>query len=129
MGLFHVFLLLNLSSPFLRNSQISNYDLFMHTIQAGNLSPELCFSILNYSCAGTVIGARTHNHTTYLVCAHGDQHICFNPTYHPQEQWLEVWSIHNLENLINHTQVFNPDKPVSMFFDACAAIDQGGCGI
>jgi hypothetical protein len=24
--------------------------------------------------------------------------------------------------------VFNPDNPVSIFFDACAAIDKGGCG-
>jgi hypothetical protein len=24
--------------------------------------------------------------------------------------------------------VFSPDKPVSVFFDACAGIDKGGCG-
>jgi hypothetical protein len=30
--------------------------------------------------------------------------------------------------LINHTQVFNPEKPVPVFFDVCVAIDQGGCG-
>jgi hypothetical protein len=54
--------------------------------------------------------------------------MCFNPTYHPQERWLEIRSIHNPGNLISHTQVFSPDKPVSMFFDTCAAIDQGGHG-
>jgi hypothetical protein len=81
-----------------------------------------------YSCAGSVIRACTHNCTTYLALSHGDQHICFNSTYCPREQWLEVWSIHNPGNLVSCTQVFNPDEPVSVFFDACAAIDQGGCG-
>jgi hypothetical protein len=37
-------------------------------------------------------------------------------------------SIHNPETLVSHTQVFSPDKPVSMFFDTYATIDQGGCG-
>nr|XP_020010944.1 peptidoglycan recognition protein 3-like [Castor canadensis] len=39
-------------------------------------------------------------------------HICFNSTYCPREQWLEVWSIHNPGNLVSCTQVFNPDEPV-----------------
>jgi hypothetical protein len=68
------------------------------------------------------------HHTTYLVCSHDDQHSCFNPTHHPQEQWLEVWRVCNSGNLVSHTLVFYPDKAVSMFFDACAAIDQGRCG-
>jgi hypothetical protein len=75
-----------------------------------------------------VIRACTHNHTTYLVCSHSNQHICFNPTYCPWEQWLEIRSILNPGKLVSHTQVFDPDKPVSVFFDAYAAIDQGGCG-
>jgi hypothetical protein len=29
---------------------------------------------------------------------------------------------------ISHSQVFSHDKPVSMFFDACAAINKGRCG-
>jgi hypothetical protein len=68
------------------------------------------------------------NHTTYLVCSHGNQHICFNPTYHPQEQWLEIRSVCHPGNIVSHTQVFSPDKPVSVLFDACAAIDKAGCG-
>jgi hypothetical protein len=126
MGLFHVFLLLNLITSLLGNSQISNCDLCMHTTQAGSITRILPFHSY-YSCAGTVIRSCTHNHTTYLVCSHGDQHICFNPTYHPQEQWLEVWSVHNPRNLVSSTQVLTPDKLVSMFFDACATIDQSGC--
>jgi hypothetical protein len=31
-----------------------------------------------------------------------------------------------MRNLINHTQVFNPNKPVSVFFDVCEAIGQDG---
>jgi hypothetical protein len=62
------------------------------------------------------------------MCSHGNQHICLHPTYHPREQWLEIKSVHNPRNLISHTQIFSPDKKVSMFFDACAAIDKGGCG-
>jgi hypothetical protein len=60
------------------------------------------------------------------VCSHGDKHICFNPTYHPQEQWLEIQSVSNPGNLVSHTQVFNPDKPVSIFFDACVGCGCGG---
>jgi hypothetical protein len=41
---------------------------------------------------------------------------------------LEIGSVHNPGNIISHTQVFSPDKPVSMLFDVCAAIDKGGCG-
>jgi hypothetical protein len=128
MGIFHVFLLWNLISPLLRNLQISNCDLCMHTTQAGNFVTRTLLFHTYYSCAGTVSEPCTHNHTTYLVCAHGDEHICFNPPYSPREQWLEVQSANNPRNLISHTQMFDPGNPVSMLFDACAAIDTGGCG-
>jgi hypothetical protein len=88
----------------------------MHTTQAGSWSLGHCFTIL-----AVPVQALSYH-------LFGDQHICFNPTYHPHEQWLEVWSILNPGNLVSHTQVFNPDKPVLMLFDAYAAIDQGGCG-
>jgi hypothetical protein len=100
----------------------------MHITGEEVLSLGLCISILTNSCAGSVIGSCTHNHTIYSVCSHGDQHICFNPTYLPREQWLEIRSVRNPENLASLIQVFNPDKPVSVFFDACVAIDKGGCG-
>jgi hypothetical protein len=32
------------------------------------------------SCAGTVIGLCTHNHTIYSLFSHGNQDICFNLT-------------------------------------------------
>jgi hypothetical protein len=106
----------------------SSCDLCMHTTWAGNVVSRTLLFRTYYSCAGSVIGSCTHNHTTYLVCSHGNQHICFNPTYRPWEQWLEIQSICNHGNLVCHTQVFRPDKPVSMLFDACAAIDQDGYG-
>jgi hypothetical protein len=90
------------------------------------LSPGLCFSILTIPVQA--LSSCTHNHTTYLVCSHGNQQICFNPTYCPREQWLEIQSIGNPGKLVSHTQVFSPDKPMSVFFDTCVAIDQGGCG-
>jgi hypothetical protein len=46
------------------------------------------------------------------------------PTYRPGEQWLEIRRVRNPGNLVSHTQVFSPDEPASMLFDACAAIDQ-----
>jgi hypothetical protein len=48
-----------------------------------------------YSCAGSVFGSCSHNHIIYLVCSHGNQHICFNPTHGPWEQWLEIRSVRN----------------------------------
>jgi hypothetical protein len=61
------------------------------------------------------------------------QHICFNPTCYPWEQWLEVQSFHSTGDLINHTRVSDPNKPVSIYFDVCAAIAKntatwGYCG-
>jgi hypothetical protein len=106
------------------------FDLCMHTTQAGRVVTKTLLFHTYYSCAGSVIRSCTHNHTNYLVCSHGNQHICFNPTYCLQKQWLEISSIRNPGNLISRTQVFSPDKLVSMLFDACAAIDKGGysCG-
>jgi hypothetical protein len=55
-----------------------------------------------------------------------------NPTYHPVEQWLELRSGHLTGNTVTHTQVFDPEKPVSLLFDACVAIHKlcrgTGCG-
>jgi hypothetical protein len=110
------------------NSEPSPCDQCMHTVQAGSVVTRTLLFHTHYSHAGTVMGSCTHNHTTYVVCSHGNQHICFNLTYCPREQWLEIRSVHNPGSLVSRTQVVSPDKPVSMLFDACAAIDQGGCG-
>jgi hypothetical protein len=106
----------------------SSCDLCMPTTQAGSVVTKTLLFHTYCSCAGTIIRSCTHNHTTYLVCSHGNQHICFNATYCPWEQWSEIKSICNSGNLISHTQVFSPDEPVSLLFDECVAIDQGGCG-
>jgi hypothetical protein len=46
------------------------------------------------------------------------------------EQWLELRSGHLAGNIVTYTQMFNPEKPVSLLFDACVAIDKlyGGTG-
>jgi hypothetical protein len=111
----------------------SSCDLWVHTTWAGSVVTRTLLFHIYYSCAGSVIRSCTHNHTTYLMCSHGNQHICFNPTYRLWEQRLEIQSICNPGNLFSYTQVFSPDKPVSMFFDACVAIDHSrsggvGCG-
>jgi hypothetical protein len=88
------------------------------TTQAGSaISKTLVFQTY-YSCASTVVGSCTHNNTTYSVCFHDGQYICFNPIYCPQEQWLEVQSITSTGKLINHTWINDPTKPVYV----CAAI-------
>jgi hypothetical protein len=117
-------LLLLIWSPF-SAPEPSSCDLCMHTTQAGSVVTRTLLFHTYYSCAGSVIRSYTHNHTTYLECSHGNHHICFNPTYCPQEQWVEIRSICHPGNLVSCTQVFSPDKPVSMFFDACVTIDKG----
>jgi hypothetical protein len=106
----------------------------MHSTQAGSVVTKTWLFHTYYSCAGTIIRLCTHNNTISSVCSHGNQHICFTLTYSPWEQWLEVQTFDGtirggIRDLINHTQVFNLDKPVSVFSDACAALswDSGGC--
>jgi hypothetical protein len=94
----------------------------MHITRAGNVVTRTLLFHTYYSCAGSVIGSCTHNHTTCLEWSYGNQHICFNPTYCLWEQWLEIRSIRNPGNLVSY------NKPVSILFDACAAIDKGGYG-
>jgi hypothetical protein len=86
--------------------------------------------LLHTYCAGSVIGSCTHNHTIYQVSFHDNQFTCFNSTYCPVEQWLELRSVHLTRNIVTCTQVFDPEKPVSLLFDACTAIDKlcGGTG-
>jgi hypothetical protein len=115
------------------NPQISNCDLCMCTTGAGSVISRTLLFRTYYSCAGSVIGSCTHNRAIYLVCSHGNQHISFNPTCYPWEQWLEVQSFHSTGDLINHTRVSDPNKPVSIYFDVCAAIAKntatwGYCG-
>jgi hypothetical protein len=97
---------------------------------AGSIFTKILLFHTYCSCTGSVIKSCTHNHTIYQVCSRDDQFTCFNPTYHPVEQWLELRSGHLTGNIVTHTQVFDPKKPVSLLFDACAAIDKlcGGTG-
>jgi hypothetical protein len=92
----------------------------MHTTHAGSVVTRTVLFHTYYSCTRTVIGSCTHNHTTYSVFSQGNQHTCFNPTYYPREQWLKVRSFHSAGDLINHTRVSDPNKPVSIYFDVSA---------
>jgi hypothetical protein len=88
----------------------SSCDPYMCTGQAGSIVTKTLLFHTYYSCAGSVIRSCTHNHTTYQVCSHDNQYICFNPTYCPVEKWLELRNGHLTGNIVCHTQVFNPDK-------------------
>jgi hypothetical protein len=61
-----------------------------------------------YSCADTIAGSRTHNHTTYSVCFLDGQCICFHPIYRPREQRREVQSFTSTGKLVNPTRVSDP---------------------
>jgi hypothetical protein len=82
-------LLLLIWFPFMA-PEPSSCDLCMHTTWTGNVVTRTLLFHTYYSCAGSVIRSCTHNHTTCLVCSHGNQHICFNSTFCPQEQWLDI---------------------------------------
>jgi hypothetical protein len=120
-------LLLLMWFPFMASEPFS-CDLCMRITQAGNVVTGTLLVHIYYSCPSTVIWSCTHNHTVYSVCSHGNQHICFNPTYRPpramvrDQECLQSWEPYQPH------QVFSPDKAVSLFFDACVAIDKGGCG-
>jgi hypothetical protein len=85
----HYCLLLLIWFPFMV-PEPSSCDLRMHTTQAGSVATKILLFHSYNSCAGTVIGPCTYNHTIYLVCSHGNQYICFSSTYCPWEQWLEI---------------------------------------
>jgi hypothetical protein len=108
----------------------SSCDPYMHIAWAGHIVTKTLLFHTCYSCADSVIGSCTHNHMIYQVCSHDNQYTCFNPTYCPVEQWLELRSGHLAGNIVTQTQVFDPEKPVSLLFDACGAIDRqcGGTG-
>jgi hypothetical protein len=66
----------------------------MCIVQAGSIVTKTLLFHTYYSCAGSVIRSCTHNHTVYQVCSHDNQFTCFDPTYRPEEQWLELMSGH-----------------------------------
>jgi hypothetical protein len=92
-GNYYLFLLM--CFPFMA-SEPSFCDLCVHTTWAGNVVTRTLLFHTYHSCAGsTVLGSCIHNYTIYSVCSHSNQHICFNSTYHPREQWVEIRSARN----------------------------------
>jgi hypothetical protein len=122
MSPFHVFFLLILVSSLPGDLEALDCNSCMCTAQVGSVVTKTLVFHTYYSCVGTVVGSCTHNHTTYSVCSPDGQCICFNPIYHPWDQWLEVESFTNTGELISWTQGYNPKRPVSIYFDVCAVI-------
>jgi hypothetical protein len=96
------------------------------------LLPKLWFSILIIPVYA-LLGSCIHKNTIHSACSQDGQYICFNPIYHPWEQWLEVHSFTSTEALINCTWVNDPNKHVSIYFDVYATITEsmrpwGNCG-
>jgi hypothetical protein len=120
-SLFCVFFSLILVSSLSGNTRLWTMAHVYTLPEQGVLLPKLWFSILLFLCRHHCWSC-THSHTTYSVCFHDGQYICFNPIYHPREQWLKVQCFTNSGKLINHTQVNDPNKSVSIYFDVCAAI-------
>ncbi|XP_042096426.1 endogenous retrovirus group 3 member 1 Env polyprotein [Ovis aries] len=82
----------------------------------------------HFSCQGEVQGTCVHNKTTYFICQQNDKQSCFDPLPPISEDWLEVR--HQKEGiLINQTRIENEDLPVSVYFDACAAIGKNPKGV
>jgi hypothetical protein len=94
----------------------------MHITRAGIVVTKTLVFHTYYSCAVTVVRSYMHNHITYSVCSHDGLYICFNPVYHPWEQWLEAQSFTSTGELISQTQVYNPKRLISIYFDVCAII-------
>lgn len=92
----------------------------------GSLGPCLPY---HFSCQGEVQGTCVHNKTTYFICQQNDKQSCFLTPLPPiSEDWLEVR--HQKEGiLINQTLIENEDLPVSVYFDACAAIGKNPKGV
>jgi hypothetical protein len=78
LGRMHNYCLLLVSNVF---SLHGPRALILHTTWADSVVTRTLLFHTYYSCAGSVIGSYTHNHTTYVGCSHGNHHICFNPTY------------------------------------------------
>jgi hypothetical protein len=97
---FCIFSLLILVSFLPGIPQALDCDFCMHTTQARSAITKTLVFHTYYSCAGTIVASCTHSHTTYSVCFHDGQCICFNPIYHPQEQLLEVQSFTSTEKLV-----------------------------
>jgi hypothetical protein len=108
---FHVFFLLILAGSLLWDPQALDCDSCMCTIQVAIVVTKTLVFHTYYSCAAILVGSCTHNHTTYSVCCHDGQCICFKPICLPQEQWLQVWSFTSTGGLISQTH-----------FDVCVVI-------
>jgi hypothetical protein len=96
MSPFRMLFLLILSDLYLGTPRLWTVTHVYTLTQVGSAITKTLVFHAYYSCAGTIAGSCTHSHTTYSVCFHDGQCICFNPIYCPQEQWLRVQSFTSL---------------------------------
>jgi hypothetical protein len=108
--------LLILVSSLPRDAQALDCDMYY---PSGNRYQNSGFSYY-YFCAGTVGGSCTHNHTTCSVCFHDGQCLCFNPIYHPREQWLKVPALGSL--LARHRFTTPKGQYIYIYFDVWGTV-------
>jgi hypothetical protein len=118
MGLFYVFLLLNLFSSLFGNPRSQTMAYVCVLLGQKLLSPGLCFSIFTTLVQVLALG---HAPTTVPSIQYAPIVISMSVSTPPTALRNSGWRSRDLtvlpgvgggiRNLINHTQVFNPDKP------------------
>nr|AEO17024.1 envelope glycoprotein [Dasyprocta leporina] len=113
----------------------NNCDPCLHVTRTGNSVRTVLLFHTYYNCVGEIIGTCTHNLTVYKICKpkNGISPLCFNPemetTWEFELRAVSPWGIKWGERskllgpLINRTVRAKPGDPVTLYFDACAAIN------
>ncbi|XP_005402618.1 PREDICTED: rap1 GTPase-activating protein 2 isoform X6 [Chinchilla lanigera] len=113
----------------------NNCDPCLHVTRTGNSVRTVLLFHTYYNCIGEIIGTCTHNLTVYKICKpkNGALPLCFNPemgtTWEFELRAVSPWGIRWGERgkllgpLINRTIRVKPGDTVTLYFDACAAIN------
>nr|AEO17025.1 envelope glycoprotein [Hydrochoerus hydrochaeris] len=113
----------------------NNCDLCLHVTRTGNTVRTVLLFHNYYNCIGEIIGTCTHNLTVYKICKPVSDipPLCFNPEMETKWEFelraVSPWGIKWGERgkllgpLINRTVRAKPGAPVTLYFDACAAIN------
>nr|AEO17027.1 envelope glycoprotein [Echimys chrysurus] len=113
----------------------NNCDPCLHVTQTGNSIRTVLLFHTYYNCIGEIIGTCTHNLTVYKICMpkNGTSPVCFNPemetTWEFELRAVSPWGVRWGEKdkllgpLINGTVRAKRGDPVTLYFDACAAIN------
>uniref|UniRef100_A0A8B9FWI5 Uncharacterized protein n=1 Tax=Amazona collaria TaxID=241587 RepID=A0A8B9FWI5_9PSIT len=100
-----------------RRGKVNSQTLVYHTI---------------YDCKGQKLGSCIFNQTQYALCKENDKVVCYDPKELPYQYWIEIKTNSDQGRLLGKSQTTaNLDKPMSIIFDACDAIDDdwySNCG-